>query len=282
MSEPAAKTLLPMNAEELEDYKLHRRFDRFGRLVGDRAMKRLRDAHVMVVGLGGVGSWAAESIIRSGVGRVTLVDFDDICVTNFNRQLHALQGRVGQPKVDVMTERLRLVNPRAEIKAIPLFYNAEHAEEILGERPDFLIDAIDHVTSKCHLLATCKKREIPLVCSTGSGGRLDPSQIQVADLAETTIDPLARAVRGILREKYDFPPADQPFGIPAVFSTEPHTEPVELHYDQGKGFRCVCPQGENPYFTCDRRTVILGNASFVTGTFGFFCASVAVRRLLES
>jgi tRNA A37 threonylcarbamoyladenosine dehydratase len=276
-----SSSLQPMTEAELDDYKLHRRFDRFGRLVGDRQMKRLADAHIMILGLGGVGSFAAESIARSGVGRITLIDFDEICVTNFNRQLHALQGQIGKAKAQVMAERLRQVNPRARFEPIPLFYNAEHADEIFRERPDFVIDAIDHVTSKCHLLDYCKKRGIPIVCSTGSAGRLDPAQIKVGDLAETSIDPLARAVRGILRDKYGYPTGKKTvFGIPAVFSTEPHTDPVELHYDQGKGFRCVCPQGDNPYFTCDNRNVILGNASFVTGAFGLFCASVAVRHLL--
>lgn len=135
-------------------------------------------------------------------------------------------------------------------------------EELLSARPDFVIDAIDHVTSKCHLLAACRDRSLPVVSATGSGGRLDPTRVQVADLADTQIDPLARAIRGILRTRYDFPPAGQPFGIPAVYSTEPHTDPVELHYDKGKGFRCVCPQGQNEFFTCDRRNMIYGNASF--------------------
>jgi len=271
-----------MSDGELDDYKLHRRFDRFGRLVGDGAMKRVMDAHVMIVGLGGVGSFAAESVARSGVGRISVVDFDEVCITNFNRQLHALHGKVGTKKSAVMAERLQLVNPRAEIIEHPLFYSDETAEELIGRasRPDVVIDAIDHVTSKCHLLARCHRLGIPVVCATGSGGRLDPSAVKIADLAATTIDPLARSVRGILREKYDFPSSGD-FGIPAVYSTERHTDPVELGYDNGKGFRCVCPQGDNPYFTCDSRNMIYGSSSFVTGTFGLFCASVAVRTILE-
>lgn len=272
----------PMTEQELENYKLHRRFDRMGRLIGDRKMKRLFESHVMIIGLGGVGSWAAESIVRSGIGEVTLVDFDEICVTNFNRQLHALQGLVGQPKAEVMATRLRLANPAAEVRAIPLFYNADHCATIFERRPDFVIDATDNVTAKCHLLAHCRASQIPIVTSTGSGGRRDPLQIKVADLAATTVDPLARAIRGILREKHDFPREEGvPFGIPAVYSTEPFTEPEELHYDGGKGFRCVCPQGDNPYFTCDNRNVVMGNASFVTGTFGLVCASTVVNALIS-
>lgn len=275
--------IAPMTEQELENYKLHRRFDRMGRLVGDRGMKKLLESHVMIIGLGGVGSWAAESIVRSGVGHVTLVDFDEICVTNTNRQLHALAGMVGKDKSTVMAERMTQINPRVKVTAIPKFYNADHCAEIFSERPDFVIDAIDHVTSKCHLLNFCRSENIPVITSTGSGGRLDPTKVKIADLALTTVDPLARALRGILRELYQFPNKEgEPFGIQAVYSTEAATEPEDLHYDGGKGFRCVCPQGDNPYFTCDKRNVIMGNASFVTGTFGLVCASVAVQELLKS
>ena len=273
-------SILPMTPEEVEDYKLHRRFDRMGRLVGDRNMQRLMQAHVLVVGLGGVGSFAAESLARSGIGMLTIVDFDAVCITNFNRQLHAVDGTVGKNKAEVMAERLRHINRRADVRARPVAYEAESADELLAVRPDFVVDAIDHVTSKCHLLAACRERGIPVVSATGSGGRLDPTQVKVADLAETRSDPLARAIRNILRTRYDFPREGQPFGIQAVYSTEPHSEPVDLHYDKGKGFRCVCPQGQNEFFTCDRRNVIYGNASFVTGTFGLVCASVAVKHLI--
>ncbi len=272
--------LQPLTDSELENYKLHRRFDRMGRLVGDKKMKRLMDSHVMVIGLGGVGSWAAESIARSGVGKITLVDFDTICITNFNRQLHALTGLVGSSKSEVMANRLKQINPAAKIVPIEKFYNADHSDEIFSERPDYVIDAIDNVTAKAHLLNYCRTRQIPLVCSTGCGGRLDPVQVKVADLSFTDTDPLARELRRILRQKYDFPAEGMPFGIRAIYSTEPHTLPQELTYDGGKGFRCVCPQGDNPYFTCDNRNMIMGNASFVTGAFGFACASVVVRELI--
>lgn len=281
MKEITGNPNAPMSEQELENYKLHRRFDRMGRLIGDQGMKRLMDSHVMVIGLGGVGSWAAESIVRSGVGEVTLIDFDEICVTNANRQLHALAGLVGKQKTEVMGARMLQINPRVKVNEVPKFYNQEHCAEIFARRPDFVIDAIDHVTSKCHLLAYCRAEGIPIVTSTGSGGRLDPTQVKVTDLALTTVDPLARALRGILRELYQFPRKEgEPFGIPAVYSTEPATEPAELHYDGGKGFRCVCPQGDNPYFTCDNRNVIMGNAGFVTGTFGFVLASLVVKGLL--
>jgi len=278
---PQGSPVLPMTEQELENYKLHRRFDRMGRLVGDAKMKRLMDAHVMVIGIGGVGSWAAEAVVRSGVGKVTLVDFDEICVTNANRQIHALAGVVGKQKTDVMAERLRQINPRVEIRALAKFFNQESQAEVFSVRPDHVIDAIDSVTAKCQLLTYCRTENVPVVCSTGSGGRLDPTQVKVTDLAFTEVDPLARELRKILRLKYGFTPEEGvPWGIPAVYSAEPYTDPIELHYDGGKGFRCVCPNGDNPYFTCDRRNVIMGNAGFVTGTFGMVCASVAVRALI--
>lgn len=264
-----------------ENYRLNRRFDRMGRLVGDARMKRLKEAHVMLVGIGGVGSWAAEAVVRSGVGAVTLVDFDEVCVTNFNRQMHAVQGAVGKKKVDMMAERLRQINPVCRIEAVDAFYAAETRAEIFARRPDYVIDAIDHLTSKCHLLASCVAEGIPVVTSTGSGGRLDPTMVKVADLAHTEIDVLAKAVRRILREKHGFTNEQGvPFGIQAVYSNEPSTEPEELRYDGGNGFRCVCPnKGDSP-FNCDNRNLIMGNAGFVTGAFGFAAASVVVRHIV--
>ncbi|MCB1048987.1 MAG: tRNA threonylcarbamoyladenosine dehydratase [Acidobacteria bacterium] len=266
-------------SEADETYKLHRRFDRMGRLVGDSAMKKLMDAHVMVIGLGGVGSYAAEMLVRSGIGRLTLVDFDEVCITNVNRQLHAMQGSIGKPKVSILAERFQKINPKAEIEALVQFYNQEHAAEILDRQPQYVIDAIDSVTSKAHLLAECIQRGIRVVSSAGAGGRFDPTQIRVTDLAATTWDPLARSIRKILRGQYDFP-ANQQFGIPCVFSSEPVSMPQELSYDNGQGFRCVCPQGQNEYFTCDNRNLIHGTAGFVTGTFGFVSASLVVRHLV--
>ncbi|MBX3167635.1 MAG: tRNA threonylcarbamoyladenosine dehydratase [Candidatus Eremiobacteraeota bacterium] len=265
---------------EVEDnYRLHRRFDRIGRLVGDDKMARLLGAKVMVIGLGGVGSFAAEALCRSGVGRLCLVDFDKVCITNSNRQLQAMQGTIGKFKADILAERLQKINPQAEIEAIRHFYNERTSAMLLERQPDYVIDCIDNITAKCHLLATCRERHLKVICSTGASGRIDPSHIKVGDLAETRVDPLASAVRKILRAKYGFP-AKGKFDIPAVFSTEPAAEPHELHYDEGKGFRCVCPGGKNDLHSCEERSVIYGTAGFVTGTFGNFCASLVVRQIV--
>ncbi len=243
-------------------------------------MLRLHGAHVLVVGLGGVGSWAAEALARSGVGRLTLVDFDLVCVTNINRQLGALRGTVGQPKASVLAERLRLINPEAQVKAVPVFYEARTADMLLGggRRPDFVLDAIDNLTAKCDLLARCRQLAIPVVCCTGASGRLDPTRVRTADLAHTRIDPLAASARKILRQKHGFPRTGD-FGIPAVYCEEPLQPSRTLAYDGDDGFHCVCPGGDNDHHSCDDRNVIWGTAGFVTGAMGFAAAGLVVRAL---
>ncbi len=276
-SRPAAPSTPPLSEDA---YRLHRRFDRMGRLVGDQGMARLFRAHVIVIGLGGVGSFAAEAIARSGVGSLTLVDFDEICITNSNRQLHALKGNVGRAKAEVMAERLRAVNPAALVFAREAFYAPASSDDLLGEEPDLVIDAIDNLTAKAHLLATCKKRNLPVLCCTGASGRMDPTRIRVTDLALTRVDPLARELRAILRKHHGFPDQGE-FGIPAVYSDEAPMPPQELHYDRGNGFRCVCPHGDNGLHTCERRSLIYGTAGFVTGAFGLVAAAEGVKRLLQ-
>ncbi len=267
------------NIEETE-YTLHRRFDRMGRLVGDTAMKKLFNTHVTVIGLGGVGSWAAESLARSGIGKLTVIDFDLICITNSNRQLHALQGLVGKRKAEVMAERLRRINPQMQVFERVEFYNEESSESILSEKPQYIIDAIDNLTAKAHLLASCRERNLKVISSMGASARLDPTMVKVADMAESHSDPLAHQLRKILRSKYNFP-AEGVFGIPCVFSDEPVIMPKDLTYDKGEGFKCVCPQGQNNLHSCEKRNVIYGNASFVTGAFGLATASWIVKDVIR-
>lgn len=269
------------DADVEDEYKLHRRFDRMGRLVGDDNMRRLHRSHVMVVGVGGVGSFAAEALARSGVGTITLIDFDRVCVTNSNRQLHAMKGTIGKPKAEVLAERLRLINPQADIRVQVVFYTAINSERLLQERPDFVVDAIDNLTSKCHLIATCKQQGIPCVSSMGASGRMDPTAITIDDLARTKVCQMADEVRRILRQKYDFPKEKGDFGVTAVYSREQALLPVELHYDEGNGFRCVCPGGKNDMHSCEDRRLIYGTAGFVTGSFGLAAASVVIRALTE-
>jgi tRNA A37 threonylcarbamoyladenosine dehydratase len=237
-------------------------------------------SRVVVFGMGGVGSFAAEALVRSGVGHLTIVDFDLVCITNTNRQLHAMKGAVGKKKVDVLAERFARISPAATIEPLAQFYNAESSDALLTGPIDFVVDAIDNMTAKAHLVATCIRRGLPLVSSMGAAARMDPTQIRVADLAETTRDPFARSLRKILRDNYGVEcTAEHPSGVHAVYSLEPPIDPAPLAYDDGEGFRCVCPSGQNDLHTCDRRRRIDGSAAFVTGSFGFATASVVVREL---
>lgn len=266
-----------------DNYTLHRRFDRMGRLVGDEMMKKLFNTHVMVFGLGGVGSWAAEAIARSGVGRLTIVDHDEICITNANRQLHAIQGLVGQKKANVMAERIKKINPQIKVESVPLFYNKDTSEQILALKPDYVLDAIDNLTAKTHLLNECRTRGIKVITSGGASGKMDPTRIKIIDLAKTNIDPLSHAVRKILRQEYAWPRGQrQKFDVPCVFSDEVPAQPIELKYDNGQGFKCVCPQGEVDPHGCMHRSIIYGNAGFVTGAFGLAMASWVVREITNN
>ncbi|MDP3276216.1 MAG: tRNA threonylcarbamoyladenosine dehydratase [Deltaproteobacteria bacterium] len=277
----AATDLAQTETPIASDFKLHRRFDRAARLLTERGLERLADAHVMVVGCGGVGSFAAESLARSGVGHISLVDFDLVCVTNTNRQLHAMRGQIGKAKVEVMAERLRLVHPQGRIDARVAFYSADEADALLVPKPDFVIDAIDNLTAKAHLIARCLEEKIPVVACMGAAARMDPTRVQIDDLARTHHDPMASAFRGILREKYGLRmDRRESVGVLAVFSDEHPIAPSPISYDAEEGFHCVCPQSDNDKHTCEKRSRIDGSVSWVTGTFGLVAASVAVRSLL--
>ncbi len=278
--EPAARAL-PDDGPEESRLKTHRRFDRAARLVGEPGLHALMRSRVVVFGMGGVGSFAAESLARSGVGALVLVDFDDVCVTNSNRQLHALKGNIGRSKVAVMAERLRLVSPTATIEAVPRFYEASAADELLAGRIDFVVDAIDSLAAKAHLLATCRARGIQVVSSMGAAARLDPTRIRSGDLSDTEMCPFARDVRTLLRKHHGLAiERGKPSGIHAVWSEETPIAPSRLAYDDAAGFVCVCPNRDNGVYTCDERTRIDGSMSFVTGAFGLAATSVVVRGIV--
>jgi tRNA A37 threonylcarbamoyladenosine dehydratase len=255
----------------------HRRFDRTARLLGDDGVARLASATVTVLGVGGVGSFAAEALVRSGVGRVILVDFDRICVTNVNRQLHAHKGTLGKPKVAVMAERLRLINPDATIEARAEFYGPETSARLLAPEPDVVIDAIDNMAAKLHLIATCVRDRLRCVSAMGAAARLDPTAVRVGDLSETRIDPFARELRRLLRRKHGLD-CTRPVGVWAVFSEETPVAPRALAYDDG-AFRCVCPGGDNGVNDCEHRNRIEGSVAFVPSVFGAAAASLAVKLL---
>jgi tRNA A37 threonylcarbamoyladenosine dehydratase len=238
------------------------RFGGLARLYGTGGLQRLLRAGVCVVGLGGVGSWAAEALARSAVGHITLIDLDDVCLSNVNRQLHALDGAIGRPKVEVMAERIRAIHPSCQVRAVAEFFTEATANQILEQRFDFIVDAIDQVANKCLLIARCRQKEIPLVCVGGAGGRRDPAAVRVTDLAHTSHDALLQQVRKKLRDDHGFPRDPKlPFGVPCVFSTEAAVPP-----DEGCAGRVTCDNG-------------YGTASFVTGTFGLVAASCVVSKI---
>jgi len=247
--------------------------DRFGgmeRLYGREQARAFSRSHVAVVGIGGVGSWAAEALARSGIGALTLIDLDEVCISNTNRQIHALRGSYGQAKVDVMAERIRAINPDCQVTTVMKFVTAANVAELITSDFDAVIDAIDSVKHKTALLAHCHRYKIWVICAGGAGGQTDPTQIQVADLSRTTQDPLLAKVRNQLRREYGFSRnPKRRFGIPAVYSTE------QLTYPAADGSVCHEKPGDGPT-RLDCATGF-GAASFVTATFGF----VAVSRLLD-
>jgi len=255
----------------------HRRFDRTARLIGDAGIERLARSTVTVFGVGGVGSAAAEALVRSGVGRMIIVDYDRICVTNVNRQVHAMKGTLGKSKVEVMADRLRLINPDATIETRHEFYSAETSARLLVPEPDVVVDAIDNIAAKMHLIATCVKDKLRCVSSMGAAARLDPTLVRIADLSETRVDPFAREIRRNLRLKHGLD-CTKHTGVWAVYSEESPIPPQDLAYDDG-AFRCVCPGGENGVNDCEHRNRVEGSVSFVPSVFGATAASVAVKLL---
>ena len=254
-------------------------WDRTARLFGAAAMRKLAASHVAVFGLGGVGSYAVEGLARSGVGRFTLVDFDEVCVTNINRQLHAMPETVGQSKAALMAGRVRSINPAAEVRAERCFYAADTAAQLLTPPPDYVVDCIDNVTAKLHLIAACLERGIPVVTCLGAAAKVDPSKVRVASLGDTHMDRLARAIRHNLKRKYGFD-EKRLDAVLAVFSNEDLVWPDPSHHGVRCGTECcVCPSGENDRHSCAKRRIIHGSAVFVTAVFGMMAVSVVVREL---
>src|SRR6516164_949486 len=197
-----------------------RRFGGLSRLFGSAGLASLRRAHVCVVGLGGVGSWTVEALARSGIGQLTLIDMDDVCISNVNRQIHALDAELGQPKVEVLARRVRAINPECVVHQLHSFFLKSNARQVLQTPFDGVVDAIDGPSLKCLLIASCRERKIPIVAVGGAGGRQDPTAIEVTDLAFSSGDRLLQQVRRKLRRDYGFPRGDQPFGVECVVSRE--------------------------------------------------------------
>jgi tRNA A37 threonylcarbamoyladenosine dehydratase len=248
------------------------RFGGIAQLYGGNGLQRLRAAHVGVIGIGGVGAWAAEALARSGIGALTLVDLDEVCLTNINRQLPALTETVGRAKVEVMAERIRAINPDCRAVAESKFFNAQTAAGLLAPKFDFIFDAIDDVTNKILLLVNCREKNLPVITCGGAGGRRELTSVRLGDLSKASHDKLLSEVRRRLRKEHHFPAELRTMGVPCVYSVEktmfpqPDGSVSETRAATDTGTRLNCDGG-------------LGSATFVTGAFGFAAAGFIVRKI---
>ena len=245
-------------------------FSRMELLVGPEAMEKLACSRVAVFGVGGVGSFAVEGLVRSGVGSFVLVDDDCVCLTNINRQIHATMKTIGKPKVEVMRDRILEINPKAQVEIHQIFYLPENAETIMNDTFDYIIDAIDTVTAKIDLIVRAREKNIPIICSMGTGNKFDPTRLEITDISKTTVDPLARVMRKELRDR----------GITSlkvVFSRE---EPVKTKETEQSNCKedCVCPKGTSR--KCTVRHHIPGSVSFVPPAAGLIIAGEVVKDLI--
>lgn len=261
-----------MNTAYSEAYQ--QRFGGIARLYGQQALTLFSQAHICVIGIGGVGSWAAEALARTGIGAITLIDMDDVCVTNTNRQIHALRNNVGQAKTEVMAERILAINPECQVTCIDDFITADNVAELLDKNFSYVIDAIDSVRPKAALLSYCRRYKIPVVTTGGAGGQIDPTRIEVVDLAKTIQDPLAAKLRERLKSDFNVVKNSKgKLGIDCVFSSEP------LVYPQSDGSVCASRStAEGPKkMDC---TSGFGSATMVTATFGFVAVSHALKKMM--
>ena len=260
------------------DASWQQRFAGVDRLYGAGALVRLARCRVAVVGMGGVGSWAVEALARTGIGHITLIDADDICVSNTNRQLPAHAGQFGRPKVEAMAERCRLINPHIVAAAVASFVTAANVTEMLDHDFDLVVDACDSFRSKVELIAWCRRRKLPLIVCGSAGGRTDPTLIRVRDLSRTQHDAMLALIRRKLRSEFNFPKnADRYFGVPAVYSLE------NVRYPQADGSVC----GLRPTAGGDAGLKLdcgagLGAATHVTGAFAFVAVGRALALLLKA
>jgi len=238
------------------------------RLYGPQGLEKLQQSHVTVVGIGGVGSWAAEALARSGVGHITLIDADDICQTNINRQLHAMHSTVGQPKVQAMKQRLLDINPEARVEAVESFLLQSNVNELLAEKPDYVIDAIDNVKSKCVLIAHCRDNGIPVTTVGAAGGKTDPTRVTMTDLGRAHGDRLLAKLRVNLRRHWGFPRYEgRKFHVNCVYSPQPVQLPVQA--EASAGLKLDCATG-------------FGTAAHMTSVFGMQAAAAAIDSLLRN
>ncbi|NTV72376.1 MAG: tRNA cyclic N6-threonylcarbamoyladenosine(37) synthase TcdA [Azonexaceae bacterium] len=247
-----------------------RRFGGVSRLYGADGAERLTMANVCVVGIGGVGSWSAEALARTGVGKITVVDLDMVAESNTNRQIHALGDIYGKAKVDAISERIRAINPDCKVSCIEDFVTPENVESLLDQDYSVVIDAIDQVRAKAAMIALCRRTKTPIIVAGAAGGQIDPTQVRISDLCKTIQDPLLSKVRSLLRREYGFPrDTKKKFNVSAVFSTEP------LRYPEN-GSACETILGSSG-LNCAG----FGSSVCVTSVFGMVAASEAIRLIIS-
>ena len=248
-----------------------RRFGGVARLYGPTGAEALHQAHVCIVGIGGVGSWAAEALARTGVGRITLIDLDMVAESNTNRQIHALGDIYGKAKVDAMAERIRAVNPECVVHCIEEFVTPDNVATMLERGFTAVIDAIDQVRAKVAMIAFCRRHKLPIVVAGAAGGQIDPTRIGVADLSQTVQDPLLAKVRSSLRRDHGFTrDSGKKFGVPAIFSTEP------LRYPDS-GAHC-----EGDHGPAGLNCAGFGSSVCITAVFGMTAAAQVINLIAKA
>jgi tRNA A37 threonylcarbamoyladenosine dehydratase len=267
---------------EFEAADRARRFGGVARLYGPAGLAAFERAHVAVIGIGGVGSWAVEALARNAIGRLTLIDLDNVAESNTNRQVPALDGNYGKAKVTAMAERIRLINPDCRVDEVEDFVEPANFDSVLGSGFDFVIDAIDSVRTKTALIAWCVEHEQPLITVGGAGGQLDPTRIRIDDLALTIQDPLLSKVRGQLRKSHGFPRGPKSrFKVSAVYSEEPLIYPDAPAAESSED----ADQAETaPGYTgpVGLNCAGFGSSVCVTASFGFAAVSYVLRELAKT
>ena len=250
-----------------------RRFQGVERVYGLQARERFTSAHVCVIGLGGVGSWAVEALARSAIGELTLIDLDNVALSNVNRQIHALDQTIGIPKVDAMQQRVSSINPLCQVNLVEDFITLENIANLITIDFDYVIDCIDNFRLKAALAAHCKRNKIKLILTGGAGGQINPQYIKISDLSRTEHDPLLAKVRKLLRQEYNFSRnLKRRFDIPCIYSDEQLRYPTaygEVTFDKSSSESTTglnCAQG-------------FGSAMTVTASFGIFAASYVLQKL---
>ncbi len=247
-------------------------FSRNELLIGKKAVEKLAGSKVAVFGIGGVGTFAVEGLVRSGVGKLVLIDDDCICLTNINRQIHATRKTIGKPKVEVMKARILEINPRAEVTTHQTFYMPECASQLITNDYDYIVDAVDTVTAKIDLVVNAKQQNIPIISCMGAGNKLDPTKFEIADIYATSVCPLAKVMRRELRKR-------DVKDLKVVYSREEPIKPVESE-DYNCSTDCICPKGSTR--TCSARRQIPGSIAFVPSVAGLLIAAEVVKDLIKN